>query len=159
MSPKPKSLTPWRDKVEKPQEPRVVDVPTDAKPPFKPGKMIIATPRIIEDIVRKIPRGKLATVSQIMQILCRDFGTDSACPITTGIFLNIVAKAAEEDKACGRTEIVPYWRVLRGKADLNPKFPGGIQAQAEKLEAEGHEIEFRKSSGRVVDPEGKLARM
>lgn len=159
MSPKPKSLTPWRDKVEKPAEPKVVDVPADVKPPFKPGKMIIATPRIIEDIVRKIPKGKLTTVSQIMQKLCQDFGTDSACPITTGIFLNIVAKAAEEDKARGRAEIVPYWRVLRGKADLNPKYPGGIQAQAEKLEAEGHEIEFRKSSARVRDLEDKLARM
>ncbi len=157
MSPKPKSLTPWRDKVEKPQEPKVVDVPPKMQKNFGPGRMVIATPKIVEDIVRKIPKGKLATVTQIMQKLCADFGTDSACPITTGIFLNIVAKAAEEDRARGRKEIIPYWRVLRGKADLNPKYPGGIEAQAKRLQEEGHEIEFRKSSARVRDLESTLA--
>ena len=35
----------------------------------------------------------------------------------------------------------PYWRTLKAGGELNPKYPGGIAAQREKLEAEGHTIE------------------
>ena len=57
-------------------------------------------------------------------------------PITAGIFVSIVAWASEQ-----RTEDkTPYWRTLKAKGELNAKYPGGIEAQKEKLEAEGHTI-------------------
>lgn len=31
----------------------------------------------------------------------------------------------------------PYWRILKANGELNAKYPGGIEAQKEKLEAEG----------------------
>ena len=34
----------------------------------------------------------------------------------------------------------PYWRTLKANGELNAKYPGGIGAQKEKLEAEGHTI-------------------
>lgn len=34
----------------------------------------------------------------------------------------------------------PYWRTLKANGALNPKYPGGVEAQKEKLEAEGHTI-------------------
>ena len=34
----------------------------------------------------------------------------------------------------------PYWRTLKADGELNPKYPGGIEAQREKLEAEGHTV-------------------
>ena len=34
----------------------------------------------------------------------------------------------------------PYWRTLKANGELNAKYPGGIEAQKEKLEAEGHTI-------------------
>ncbi len=156
---KPKSLTPWRDKLEKPQEPKVVDVSEKMQARFGKGKMIIATSMIIDGIVRKIPKGKLTTVSTIMDRLCEDFGTDSACPMTTGIFLGIVAKAAEENRAAGRKKIAPYWRVLKSKGALNPKFPGGMDAHAAKLEAEGHEIDRTRKTWKVQDFSKRLARL
>lgn len=102
----------WREKRDKEQEPRVVKIEGKMRERFGKGRMIIATPMIIDGIVRTIPKGKLTTVSAIMDRLAADFGTDSACPITTGIFLNIVAKAAEEERAAGIKSIAPYWRVL-----------------------------------------------
>lgn len=156
---KPKSLTPWRDKLEKPQEPKVVDVSEKMQARFGKGKMIIATPMIIDGIVRKIPKGKLTTVSAIMDRLCEEFGTDSACPMTTGIFLGIVAKAAEEDRAAGHKQIAPYWRVLKSKGALNPKSPGGIEAHAEKLQAEGHTVEKIRKTWKVRDFSKQLVRL
>ena len=149
----------WRDKRDKPQEPKVVNVPEKMQKRFGTGRMIIATPMIIDGIVRKIPKGKLVTVSAIMDRLAEDFGTDSACPITTGIFLGIVAKAAEEDRAAGREQIAPYWRVLKSKGALNPKFPGGMEAHAAKLEAEGHEISKIRKTWKVRDFEQRLTEL
>ena len=34
----------------------------------------------------------------------------------------------------------PYWRTLKANGELNAKYPNGIEAQKEKLEAEGHTI-------------------
>lgn len=149
----------WREKRDKPQEPKVVEVPAKMQKRFGKGKMIIATPMIIDGIVRTIPKGKLATVSAIMDRLAADFDTDSACPITTGIFLNIVAKAAEEDRAAGRKRIAPYWRVLKTKGALNPKYPGGMQAHAAKLEEEGHEIDKVRKTWKVTDYEKRLVKL
>ena len=41
-------------------------------------------------------------------------------------------------------DITPYWRTLRSKGELNEKYPGGVEAQAEHLKAEGHTIELGK---------------
>jgi hypothetical protein len=47
---------------------------------------------------------------------------------------------------------------LKGKGELNEKYPGGVAEQAKKLKAEGHTIEPDKSGQpkRVKDWEGKL---
>ena len=40
----------------------------------------------------------------------------------------------------GKKRISPYWRVIKSDGSLNPKFPGGVQAQALHLQEEGHDI-------------------
>ena len=55
------------------------------------------------------------------------------------------ARAAEEDLAGGSKDITPYWRTMKGKGELNEKYPGGVEAQAKKLKAEGHTIETDKA--------------
>lgn len=61
---------------------------------------------------------------------------DFAEPITAGIFVTIAAWASHQ-----RTkDETPYWRTLKAKGELNPKYPGGVKAQKSKLEAEGHTI-------------------
>jgi hypothetical protein len=70
----------------------------------------------------------------------------------------MAARAAEEDAAEGKKDITPYWRTLKGKGELNEKYPGGVEAQAKHLKAEGHTIEPDKTGKpkRVKDWEGKL---
>lgn len=57
----------------------------------------------------------------------------------------MAARAAEEDFAEGNKNITPYWRTMKGKGELNEKYPGGVEAQAKKLKAEGHTIETDKA--------------
>jgi alkylated DNA nucleotide flippase Atl1 len=68
------------------------------------------------------------------------------------------ARAAEEDLAEGKKDITPYWRTLKSKGEINDKYPGGVTTQAEKLRAEGHEIELDRKGNpkRVKDWETRL---
>ncbi len=76
--------------------------------------------------------------------------------MTTGIFAGISARAAEEMAAEGVTDITPYWRTLKVGGELNPKYPGGVESQAARLEAEGHTIDRRRKTPHVADYEKAL---
>jgi len=130
----------WRDKLEKKQEPKIVDTPPKMQK-FGAGKMLVPTPSLVDAVMQKVPSGKLLSVNQIRQRLAADFNADSTCPLTTGIFVRISAEAAEEYMHLGRKDITPYWRVIKNDGSLNEKFPGGVEAQARRLENEGHTIE------------------
>ena len=60
------SRTSWREKLEKPQELRVVDIP-----PGK-GTMLIPTPELVDRLIRKVPKGKLVTVAELGRKMADD---------------------------------------------------------------------------------------
>lgn len=144
-APKPRRVKKsWREKLEDDKDlPRVI--------PFRDGteKMIIAAPREVDVLMRRVPRGKLTTIDSLRAALAARHGTDTACPITTGIFAWIAAHAADEAAAAGVRDITPYWRTLRAKGEVNPKYPGGLAALTARLEAEGHEV-FQKGKRTLV---------
>jgi len=148
----------WREKMLRPEKPKIVDVPPRMQGQWSPGRMLIATPLLIDGLVRRIPKGRVATVAQVMQRLARDHKCDSACPMTTGIFLRIVSENAELDRLEGRKRITPWWRVLKTDGALNEKYPGGVALQTALLKAEGLSIESGKRP-RVRDFERQLARL
>jgi alkylated DNA nucleotide flippase Atl1 len=61
--------------------------------------------------------------------------------MVAGMFVRIVAEAAEEDLRAGKARVTPWWRVVRDDGSLFEKLPGRPVGQAERLEAEGHEIQ------------------
>jgi hypothetical protein len=139
----PKTRKTWRQKLEEqhPEHGKVVDVPPKMQDRFGIGKMLIPKPLDIDALINKVPKGKLATVTQIREKLAKGAHAHCSCPMTTGIFLRIVAEVAEEDLSNGKREVTPYWRVIKADGSLNEKFPGGVQAQAARLKEEGHIIE------------------
>jgi len=104
---------------------------------FGKGTMLIPTPKLVDGLIRKVPKGKLVTVGELRRKMATDFAADVTCPLTTGIFVRIAAEAAEEDRANGRQRLTPYWRVIKDDGSLNPKFPGGPEQQARHLRREG----------------------
>lgn len=151
----------WRGKLEKEQEPKVVDVPAKWAPRFGTGKMLVPTPLLVDALVRKIEYGRLVTVEQMRGRLARDFNVGSTCPLTTGIFIRIAAEAAEEDRQMGKNEVTPYWRVIRDDGSLNEKLPGGAGAQSQRLKEEGHIVEpgRGKKPPRVKEYEKRLVEL
>ena len=149
------SRTSWRAKLEKSQEPRLVEVPPKMSR-FGSGMMLIPTPRLVNELIRKIPRGKLATVNELRRKLASDFKADVTCPLTTGIFVRIAAEAAEEDREQGRKRITPYWRVVKDDDTFNPKLPGGVGRQTRTLRAEGFEVSTGGKTPRLRNFEQRL---
>jgi alkylated DNA nucleotide flippase Atl1 len=135
MKCKSSSLTAWREKFEKPAEPRIVKIPQKMAR-LGGTTMLIPTPRLIDELVRQVPKGKVVTVRELRRKLAADFSVDVTCPLTTGIFVRIVAETAEEDRANGRRRLTPYWRIVKEDGGLNPKYPGGVEQQAELLRGE-----------------------
>jgi alkylated DNA nucleotide flippase Atl1 len=152
----------WREKLEttaaKNGLPKVVEVNEKMSQRWGTGTCVIPAPTEVEEIMRDVPAGKLITINQIRAKLAKRHGASFGCPITTGIFSGMAARAAEEDRAGGKTDITPYWRTLRSKGELNEKYPGGVEDQAERLKAEGHTIEPGKNGKpkRVKDFERNL---
>lgn len=141
------SRIPWRVKMEKPDKPRIVQTPPKWEKQQGKGTMLIATPRLVENIMKQVRKGKLLTIKQIRERLSKDFGTTTACPLCTGIFVRIVSEAASEDLADGKTRVAPFWRLVREDGRLMEKFPGGPSIQARMLREEGHRIIPAKGNG------------
>ena len=130
----------WREKMDNPNLPKVVDIPSAWRKNASGGSMLVPSPRQVEALIRAVPKGRLITVTEIRRILAAQHMVDLTCPLTTGIFIRIAAEAAEESAREGKLRITPYWRVVKDDGSLNPKFPGGVASQAEHLRAEGHRI-------------------
>ncbi len=115
-----------------------IQIITDAKSIEKYGgsRMYFAPPIDYDKVMKRIPCGKLITVGKIREYFAGQNNADFTEPITAGIFVSIAAWASHQ-RADNET---PYWRTLRANGELNPKYPGGVEAQKAKLEAEGHTV-------------------
>ena len=111
--------------------------------------MVVSTPLEVDGVMRRVPEGQVATIDEVRAHLAREYGADIACPLSTGIFINIAAAAAEEMRAQGQNDVTPYWRTLKAGGKLNEKYPGGVEAQKAMLEAEGFTV-VRHKGGYVV---------
>ena len=99
-------------------------------------RMYFAPPIDYDRAMRRVPRGMVTTVGEIRASFAREAGADFTEPITAGVFVSIAAWASFQRQA----DETPYWRTLKAGGELNPKYPGGVEAQREKLEAEGHTV-------------------
>lgn len=115
-----------------------IQIITDRKSIEKYGgnRMYFAPPIDYDKVMKQVPYGKVITVGGIREHFAKLSGADFTEPITAGIFVSIAAWASFQ-RSDNET---PYWRTLKANGELNVKYPGGIEAQKEKLEAEGHNI-------------------
>ena len=131
----------WREKLRDSKDlPKVVVLKEGAQNHWKGKTMAIPSPMEIHELMANIPEGKLITVDEIRKAIARKHGAEIGCPLTCGIFSWIVAHAAVEEATEGNRVTVPYWRTLKAKGELNPKYPGGIVLQKKYLESEGHKV-------------------
>lgn len=136
-----KKKTSWQEKLADSKDlPRVEKIDEKKSKRWGTGTFVIPAPIEVDEIMKKIPRGKLITINEIRQILAEKHKATIGCPITTGIFSWIAANAADEMEKQRQKRITPYWRTLKTGGIINEKYPGGLENLKKRLEAEGHTI-------------------
>lgn len=123
------------------------------------GTVVIPAPVEVDELMRKVPEGKLVTINDIRIALAKKHGATIGCPITTGIFAWVTAHAAEEQKQKGEENITSYWRTLKTDGEINAKYPGGAEAQKKLLEKEGHKVTQKGKKIVVVGYDRALAQI
>jgi alkylated DNA nucleotide flippase Atl1 len=136
--------------------PRVEKITDKMSKRWGTGTVVIPAPIEVDEMMRKVPAGKVATINEIRSALAKKHKATIGCPMTTGIFAWIAAHAAEEQKQLGETNITPYWRTLKAGGLLNEKYPGGAEAQRLLLEKEGHTVVKRGKKYAVLNYEKSL---
>ena len=147
----------WREKLADSKDlPKVETITEKMSKRWGTGTVVIPAPKEVDEIMKKVLKGKLITINGIRQILAKKHGATIGCPMTIGIFARIAAEAAMEEATEGKKRITPYWRTLKSGGELNPKYPGGIEGQKALLESEGHKVIQRGKKSVVQNYESSL---
>jgi hypothetical protein len=133
----PKPRPSWTDKLNASKPPVVKPAPMNFAGMRAGQMMLIPSPKLVDDFIRKIPKGKALDMATMRTQLAKAHRAEVSCPVTTGIFLRIVVEAANEAHAAGKavSDITPVWRVLDPKAAVLKKVlfdPEWIMAQRER---------------------------
>ncbi|MBL8059138.1 MAG: hypothetical protein JNK63_00310 [Chthonomonas sp.] len=113
----------WQQKLHNGKDP-VVEVMDKAMWGLPIGtKLLIPTPLMVDAYMRAIPRGEARSLVQMRETFAHESGADATCPLTSGIFLRIVAEAAHEEMSLGKSqaEVAPFWRMIDAKAPVRKK--------------------------------------
>jgi predicted DNA binding protein len=113
-------------------EKRFADIPAGSS-------MLIVTPRMVDDFVRKLPKRAFVEQTDIRKALSVEHKSDYACPVTTGIALRVIAERAYARIIAGAADrdVTPFWRAVAPSSDLAKKLSFGntyiIQKRKEEM--------------------------
>ncbi len=131
----------WQEKLADSKDlPKVEKIAPHMNGKCGQGTVVVPAPKEVDELMKRVPRGKLITINELRGLLAKKHRATIGCPITTGIFAWIAARAADEAASLGKQRITPYWRTLKTGGELNPKYPGGIADLKRRLESEGHQV-------------------
>ena len=117
----------WLDKLNEEKESKTKRIDFDFADIPAGSMMFIATPKLIDQYIKEIGLGKHIDIKTLRKDLALANNADYTCPVTTGIFLRIVAEANYEMLQQGKrlSEITPFWRVIEPNSTLAKKLTFG----------------------------------
>jgi hypothetical protein len=150
----------WSEKLKDSKDlPKVEKITDKMSKRWGIGTVVIPAPMEVDEMMRRVPEGKLITINEMRAALAKKHKATIGCPITTGIFAWVAANAAEENREKGEKDITPYWRTLKTGGVINEKYPGGVEDQKKLLEKEGHKVIQKGRKYIVVNYEKSLAKI
>lgn len=134
-----KKPTDWRKRFGAAKAPHVVMLHADFAGVKAGNTMLISSPGEIANYIARIPQGETRTIDRLRNELARKAGANAMCPVTTAIFLKIVAEVALQDLAEGRrlAEVVPFWRVVLPDSKVAKKLSCGPDHVAHLIALDG----------------------
>ena len=145
----------FNEKLSNSKDMPVMKIVSDPKSIARFGgeRMLIAPPLAYDEIMKRVPIGKIITTDRIRDYLAKTHDADFVCPLTAGIFISLAAQASAERGGINPT---PYHRTLKKDGELNEKYPDGIDGQRMLLEKEGHTVTQKGKRLFVTDYEANL---
>lgn len=129
----------WEEKLNIERKP-VVEKATKSFAGVQTGQiMLIPTPKIVDGYIRQIPEGKEVDIVTLRSDLAAEYHAEVTCPLTTGIFIRIVAEAAYNEYVNGKpsSQITPFWRVISEKSPAARKLTFGTDFLKKQRQKEG----------------------
>jgi len=128
----------WLDKLNETKEPKLKRIDIDFADIPAGSNMFIATPKIIDNYIQEIGVGKRIDTKTLRKDLALAHNADYTCPVTTGIFLRIVAEANYEKLQQGKSleEITPFWRAIEPNSTLAKKLTFGQEFLLQQVDKE-----------------------
>lgn len=90
--------------------------------------LLISSPQELADYLREqLPPGSTRAIQQVRRELAERHGADATCPVSTAIFLRVVAEDAWDQIEAGTpaTDVTPFWRVVDPASPLAKKLRAG----------------------------------
>lgn len=114
MTAKTRGPTDCRKRFDKAKPPKTVMLHTDFAGIRAGTVMYVGSPGVIANYISGIPPGETRTVERMRNELARRNNASATCPVTTAIYLKVVAEVALDDLNRGeqREGVVPFWRVI-----------------------------------------------
>ena len=113
------------ERLNKAKSPKVVILEKDFAGIRAGNRMFVATPKIVDEFINKIPYGRFITMPELRADLAIEYDCDATCPVSTAIFLRVVAEAALEhlEQGAKTTDITPFWRVVAPGDKVSARLP------------------------------------
>ena len=128
----------WLDKLNENKEPKIKRIEIDFADIPAGSTMFIATPKLIDQYIKEIGVGKRVDIKTLRKDLAVEHKADYTCPVTTGIFLRIVAEANYEKLQQGKSleEITPFWRAIEPNSTFAKKLTFGQEFLLQQVDKE-----------------------
>ncbi len=128
----------WLDKLNEEKESKTKRIDFDFADIPAGSMMFIATPKLIDQYIKEIKVGKHIDIKTLRKDLALANNADYTCPVTTGIFMRIVAEANYEKLQQGKrlSEITPFWRVIEPNSTLAKKLTFGQEFLQQQIAIE-----------------------
>ena len=115
----------WIDKFNQPRIKMIKVLDTNFADMKVGEKMLIATPKIIDEYINKVPKSYTVDIKTMRKDLALSHHAEVTCPVTTGIFLRIVSEVSYEKIIQGEKNSTPFWRVIDPQSKLAKKLVCG----------------------------------
>lgn len=123
MTVKPKRPTDWRKRFDAAKPPKTLVLHTDFSGIKAGTTMYIGSPGTIANYIARIPAGEVRSIERMRNELARKNDAQATCPVTTAIYLKVVAEVALADLVEGKPSagVVPFWRVIEPDSKIAKK--------------------------------------
>ena len=113
------------ERLNKAKSPKVVILEKDFAGLRAGSSMFVATPKIVDEFINKMPYGRFITMPELRADLAIEYDCDATCPVSTAIFLRVVAEAALEhlEQGAKTADITPFWRVVAPGDKVSARLP------------------------------------